>query len=48
MDRLNNLSSYFIDKERKRLDALAKNNKSGLPEMTVSIHFDGNDDLHTY
>jgi hypothetical protein len=36
MDRLNKLTSYFNEKERKRLDAVAKNNKGGLPEMTVS------------
>lgn len=34
MDRFNKLNSYFVDKERKRLDALAKETKSGLPEMS--------------
>ncbi len=36
MDRLNNIASYFNEKERKRLDNIAKNSPSGLPEMTVS------------
>ena len=35
MDRLNNLSSYFNEKERKRLNAIAQQNTSGLPEMSV-------------
>jgi len=34
MDRLNNIASYFNEKERKRLDNIAKNSASGLPEMT--------------
>ena len=34
MDRFNKLNSYFVDKERKRLDAIAKDTKSGLPEMS--------------
>ena len=37
MERLDKLSSYFNEKERKRLDAKAKQNFDGLPEMTVSI-----------
>jgi hypothetical protein len=34
--RLNNLSTYFIEKERKKLDKIAQQNPSGLPEMSVS------------
>ena len=36
MDRFDKLNTYFIAKERKRLDALTKDNASGLPEMTVA------------
>jgi hypothetical protein len=36
MDRMDKLNSYFVQKERKRLDALAKENKSGLPEMSLA------------
>jgi hypothetical protein len=35
MDRFDKLNSYFINKERSRLDAIAKETKSGLPEMSV-------------
>jgi hypothetical protein len=35
MDRFDKLNSYFIKKERSRLDAIAKETKSGLPEMSV-------------
>jgi hypothetical protein len=35
MDRFDKLNSYFLQKERKRIDALAKENKSGLPEMSL-------------
>jgi hypothetical protein len=41
MDRLNNLASYFNEKERKRLNAIAKNTSSGLPEMSVSMAIGG-------
>ena len=34
MNRLDKLSSYFTEKERKKLDAAAKDNLSGLPEMS--------------
>ena len=34
MNRFDKLNSYFIEKERKRLDAVAKDTKSGLPEMS--------------
>mmetsp|Transcript_23203 Transcript_23203/g.38697 ORF Transcript_23203/g.38697 Transcript_23203/m.38697 type:complete len:706 (-) Transcript_23203:150-2267(-) len=34
MDRLNQLTSYFNEKERRKLDGKAKLNPSGLPEMT--------------
>lgn len=36
MDRFDKLNSYFVTKERKRLDAIAKDTKSGLPEMSVA------------
>lgn len=35
MDRFDKLNSYFINKERSRLDAIAKETKSGLPEMSA-------------
>ena len=35
MDHLNRLSSYFADKERKRLDNVVRDSRTGLPEMTV-------------
>lgn len=35
MDRFDKLNSYFINKERSRLDAIAKETKSGLPEMSL-------------
>ena len=36
MDRFDRLNTYFTEKERKRLDAVAKDSKSGLPEMSVA------------
>ena len=36
MDRFDRLNSYFTEKERKRLDAITKENKSGLPEMSIA------------
>lgn len=36
MDRMDRLNTYFTEKERKRLDAITKDNKSGLPEMSVA------------
>jgi dynein assembly factor 1, axonemal len=33
-ERFDKLHSYFVEKERKRLDAITKENKSGLPEMS--------------
>lgn len=37
MDRLNQVSAYFNEKERRRLETKVKESKSGLPEMTVRI-----------
>jgi len=37
MDRLNNLASYFNEKERRRLESKVKENNLGVPEMTVSL-----------
>ena len=34
MNRFDKLNSYFIEKERRILDAVAKDTKSGLPEMS--------------
>jgi dynein assembly factor 1 len=34
MDKLNNLATYFIEKDRKKNEALAKQSSDGLPEMT--------------
>ena len=34
MSRFDKLNAYFIEKERKSLDAVAKDTKSGLPEMS--------------
>ena len=34
MNRFDKLNSYFIEKERSRLDAVTKDAKSGLPEMS--------------
>ena len=36
MERFDKLNSYFLEKERKRLDALAKDNPGGLPEMSAA------------
>ena len=36
MDRYDKLNSYFLEKERKRLDALSKDNAGGLPEMSAA------------
>lgn len=35
MDRLNQVSTYFNEKERRRLENKVKESKSGLPEMTL-------------
>jgi len=36
MDRYDKLNTYFLEKERKRLDALSKENAGGLPEMSAA------------
>lgn len=37
MNRLDNLNKFFLEKERNKLQALAKENLGGLPTMSVSI-----------
>lgn len=37
VDRLDKISSYFNEKERRRLDQKTRESKTGLPDMTVKI-----------
>lgn len=34
-NRLDSLSKYFVEKERKKLNNLVKNSSDGIPTMTV-------------